>query len=305
MWMREIGRGLSTQTARIGASPYLRLIRLPNLLTAPGDPLAGALWAGGGLGEAVSAMLAAVCLYAGALALNDACDEANDRYEHPGRPIPRGLVSPGGARRVAIGLFAIGIGLAALGGWACGAIAAILTATAVAYNLRLKHSPLGPWAMGACRGQSVLMGAACIEAPGGPALGVVIVAVGMTAYTVALTALAAQETRRERIEQRRWAPSLAALANGCMGLLIGFGLGRVFGGLLGILAAWRAVEPAERWNLASPPRRRAFTGTLVSNIPLLQAAWICAVGGRAAVGGLCWALFAPLHRRWSRRAGTD
>ena len=61
--------------------PLLQLIRLPNVLTAAADSLAGWLLVGGSLGEAgrwLPLAIASMVLYAAGMALNDVFD-ARDR----------------------------------------------------------------------------------------------------------------------------------------------------------------------------------------------------------------------------------
>src|SRR5271155_112320 len=86
-----------------------QLIRLPNVLTAAADSLAGWLLGGGSLGEAgkwAPLAIASMVLYAAGMALNDVFDVEIDRQERPGRPIPSGRVSRSFAGGIgAIGLF--------------------------------------------------------------------------------------------------------------------------------------------------------------------------------------------------------
>src|SRR5260221_228220 len=75
---------------------WLQLFRAPNLLTVPGDPIAGYLLACfGAVEEGLwPAIGASVCFYAGGLLLNDLADLAEDRRERPSRPLPSGAASP-------------------------------------------------------------------------------------------------------------------------------------------------------------------------------------------------------------------
>src|SRR5262245_6959520 len=75
---------------------YLQLIRMPNVLTAAADSLAGWLLVGGSLaapGRWVPLVLASMVLYASGTALNDVFDLEVDRAERPGRPLPSGRAS--------------------------------------------------------------------------------------------------------------------------------------------------------------------------------------------------------------------
>src|SRR5690242_3666498 len=71
---------------------WLQLFRAPNLLTVPGDPLAGYLLASfGSVDDKLSlAIGASLSFYAGGLLLNDLADLPEDRRERPNRPLPSG-----------------------------------------------------------------------------------------------------------------------------------------------------------------------------------------------------------------------
>ena len=73
---------------------WLQLFRVPNLLTVPGDPLAGFLIAAGGRldSRAACAVVASLAFYAAGLAMNDLADFAEDTRERPKRPLPSGAI---------------------------------------------------------------------------------------------------------------------------------------------------------------------------------------------------------------------
>ena len=152
--------------------PLLQLIRLPNVLTAAADSLAGWLLGGGSLGEAgrwAPLAIASMVLYAAGMALNDVFDAEIDRLERPGRPIPSGRVS----RSFAGGLGAIGLVVGPLVAWLSGSftsliVAGVLAAVILAYDAGLKRTVLGPGVMGACRGLNLLLGLTHVPALGGP-----------------------------------------------------------------------------------------------------------------------------------------
>jgi 4-hydroxybenzoate polyprenyltransferase len=151
---------------------YLQLVRLPNLFTAAADSLAGWLLVGGSLAEPrgwLALTLASVGIYAGGVVLNDVFDAEVDRRERPERPIPSGRVSRGGAAALGIALQALGMLLAVASGTRHGAtLAALLVGCVLAYDAGLKHTPLGPEVMGACRGLNLLLGASLSTQLGGP-----------------------------------------------------------------------------------------------------------------------------------------
>ncbi len=147
---------------------YAQLVRLPNAASLWADTLLATLAAGtwaqspvvGGL-----AMLSSTGFYLGGMALNDYCDRAEDAAARPFRPIPSGRIAPRTALALAVGLLALGLACAGAisllhppsAGAPVWLLAAILCGTIVAYDAVLKHTPLGPVAMGACRALNVAM----------------------------------------------------------------------------------------------------------------------------------------------------
>ena len=138
------------------------LVRLPAVLSVPGDVLVGAAFRGrdGGLGRATGITAASSCIYMAGMALNDYADREIDAVERPGRPIPSGRVTPEFALRLAGGLTAAGAALAvAADGSRALRVALPLAASVWGYDLALKGTPAGVAGMSACRALDVLMGA--------------------------------------------------------------------------------------------------------------------------------------------------
>lgn len=117
--------------------PEASLVTLATLtgarLTTAGDVTPEALWV-----MAVSNTL----LFAASMALNDACDAAEDAINKPNRPIPSGRVSRTEALVLASVLFALGIFLSGLILPRLGAAAAVVVLASFVYSLRLKRIPL-------------------------------------------------------------------------------------------------------------------------------------------------------------------
>lgn len=194
-----------TQSPSPAPSPWLRLLRAPNLLTLPGDVLAGFLLAGGGNGNGgwlrlVPAIAASACLYAAGLFFNDLADAATDAAERPDRPIPSGAVAPTAVRRAATVLLLLGI-LLAIPARAT-PVAGLLALSILLYDFAAKKHPItGPAAMGLCRSLDLLLGA---PRPSAPVLAAALVLGG---YICAVTALA----RREADPASRITPALIGL----------------------------------------------------------------------------------------------
>jgi hypothetical protein len=148
--------------AMSAAPPLVRLVRLPSVLTVPGDALLGAAW-GGAEGEDPAAphalVLASSLLYLGGMALNDWADRDVDARERPQRPIPAGEVTPQLALGLASGLSGAALVVAsAVGGPRALRVALPLAATVWSYDLIAKDTAAGPWTMALARSLDVLLG---------------------------------------------------------------------------------------------------------------------------------------------------
>ena len=88
----------------------LRLVRLPNTLTAAADVIAGAAIVG--LNPLAPPVLLAAAgsslLYAGGMALNDLLDIDKDAVEAPDRVLPKGDLSVHAAGWIAVALLGVG-----------------------------------------------------------------------------------------------------------------------------------------------------------------------------------------------------
>lgn len=203
---------------------WLSLIRLPNLLTVPGDPVAGFLLASIAGGDATAgdwkaagaAVGVSLLIYAHGMIQNDLLDFREDRRSRPQRPLPSGMIGLRPARGVCIVLAAAAMVVAGLIGGAGILFALGLTLAVSGYNGLLKnHRLLGPLTMGLCRSLSLLLGAAAAgTGMGSPPVWSAAALLGL--YIAAITSLAADETRTVTPGFRRWNPALVCLA--------GFGL---------------------------------------------------------------------------------
>ncbi|MEO6810760.1 MAG: UbiA family prenyltransferase [Isosphaeraceae bacterium] len=182
--------------------PYLQLVRLPNVFTAAADSLAGWLLVRGSFSEPgrwAPLVFASMAIYAAGIALNDYYDYELDRSERPDRPLPSGRVSRRFALVLALGLFGLGLVLAALSGsLASLAVAAVLVGCVVLYDAGLRRTSLGPEVMGACRGLNLLLGMSQASQLGGP-MGW-LVAGALALFVVGLTWISRSETFSGRIK---------------------------------------------------------------------------------------------------------
>ncbi|NOY81627.1 MAG: UbiA family prenyltransferase [Kiritimatiellaeota bacterium] len=302
---------------RFHIGPWLELVRVPNLFTVPGDPWAGAMIAAAvaGRGPAGVALMlvgvASTLLYVFGLLLNDWVDRGQDGETRPERPLPRGAVEAQRVLTVAVASGALGLLFAALAGPAVFFVALVLCGLIVLYNLGLKASRLfGALGMGACRGSSLLLGAASV----GISWPVWAAAAALATYIGAVTWLAFEEDGPRPTGMACRLP-VGAMGFGFAIALSGLSGGRatpwmgivgclVFAlGLAGVSAAAAALASAGA--ARDPERFRAAVGRLIRGLIPWQAAWVLAAanGGRGALlaalllsGGL---IARGLGRRWS------
>ena len=289
---------------------WLQLVRVPNLLTVPGDVAAGACLAasaGSGLSpvSVLMAMIASVAVYAAGLVDNDLVDEAEDRADRPGRPLACGAVSRRAARVARLLLFLVPYVCLLTGRlslWWAG-VHLCLLAACLGYNrVKAVHPVLATGLMGGCRALNLLSGVVVVWRPGEEAspLWILIVAVIWGLYVTGITLFAAGEVRRVP-GRARFLLCLVPL------LLPGAGLPRVpapavvalwLTGATGALLVWDVVRRLGPGSPATavPP----LVGRLVRALVPMQAllCLACPCGVAFALGLLvCW-LFAERLGRW-------
>jgi 4-hydroxybenzoate polyprenyltransferase len=280
------------------------LVRLPSVLSVPGDVLLGVATSGSRERPAKIAGLttASSCLYLAGMALNDYADRKADAAERPGRPIPSGRVSPRFALRLAVGLTMAGLGLAyAAGGRRSLGVALPLAATVWAYDLAVKKTSWGPVAMAGCRSLDVLMGATDIR-KSLPAVGVI------GAHTFLITTVSRKEAQGGTKGLALGAlAGTAAVTAGAAGISLGKSGAGTFGGVrrgaaLALLGAHAAnMGKAELGALKTPnaSNLQRIVGAGVLGLMPLEAGMLAGAGalGRAAVLAAGW----PLARKLARK----
>lgn len=155
-------RGVNPGAPRPNAADVAELVRLPAVLSVPGDLLAGAALAGTLTKHPLrtAALVGSSSLiYLGGMALNDVADHDIDAVERPHRPIPSGRISLRTASRIAHLMILGGVALAGVAGKKSLAVAVPLAASVYAYDLTLKDHPSAPASMATCRVLDVLQGA--------------------------------------------------------------------------------------------------------------------------------------------------
>lgn len=205
-------------------TPWLKLIRLPNLLTVPGEPVAGFLMAASSASQQPNPLAlfaaagASLCLYAFGLILNDLLDVETDLRERPERPLPAGEITVPQARMAAIAVAFSGLNLALAAGLPALYLAAALAGVIVLYNASLKRVRFaGVCAMGLCRGLSLLIGAVAarpdvLTRADAACAPVFVAAAGVTLYVACFSAVARREMDPEKPQGfTRWLPFIELL----------------------------------------------------------------------------------------------
>jgi 4-hydroxybenzoate polyprenyltransferase len=285
---------------------WLQLIRLPNLLTVPGDPLAGAcltlaLEGSDRLAPAWPAALVSLWLYTSGLLLNDCCDLKEDRRQRPDRPLPSGAVPFAHAAMAAVLLAVAALALAYAIRPATGATAGALAVMILLYNLLLKEIPLlGALAMGSCRGLSLLLGATAVGAPALPKGALPGAALILTLYVAAVTAIAAREHQAVTLGFKRWFPLLALLALPAFLLPVAHGWTRL--ALLPALVAVGLIAHLARHldGTPAPGKVQASIGRYIRLLLLVQAALCFVQFPAGSVIGVALILLWPVSRRLGR-----
>ena len=196
--------------------PWLRLLRLPNLFTAPGDSLAGYFLAMTFKGDVsinvwIIALLTAISVltYAFGVVMNDVMDYQEDCRNRPERPLPSGKISRDRATIFCSQLWGLSVVLLVI----CTKLKCLvfydvlfvllgLWLTIVLYNFWLKRYRLvGSIAMGLCRGLNFLLG---VTATGcgvsfAKVWPVFVPFAAITAYIAAVTWLADKENEEQNV----------------------------------------------------------------------------------------------------------
>jgi hypothetical protein len=181
----------------------LILGRVSNLPTVWSNLFAGWCLTGGGVAFVPVGLLLSggSLLYVGGMYLNDFCDAEFDRRYRAERPISAGKISRRTVGCAAICWLALGLGLLAPLGWTTAAMALLLTACIIFYDILHKKISWAPVVMAACRFLLYLVAASAVT--GAIPLRVILAGLALAAYVAGITYLARGESRPEKTA--RWA----------------------------------------------------------------------------------------------------
>ncbi|MDY6913000.1 MAG: UbiA family prenyltransferase [Planctomycetota bacterium] len=292
---------------RHGPAAWTQLLRVPNLLTVPGDPLAGFVLGclavgGASLSRAVAPAATGLLLYCAGLIQNDLADLAEDRRNRPGRPLASGQIRPLAAVAALLACVILAAAAAISAGTASLLVAAVLLAAISAYNFITKRiAVIGPLNMGLCRGMSLMLGASALgwDALAGPA--VWIPACLLAFYVAGVTAIAAGETQRRSLRVLRWLPAVTMLTWASVLLVIlAFRAPSVV--CLILAAGWTASRSRSLAGRPEPEKVQRTVGELLRGLLLVQAAIVVIVPWTGwFLGGfllMCWPANALLARKF-------
>lgn len=193
------------------------LLRVPNLLTVPGDVLVGFVLVlpnhHGDAQALLVALLASLALYAAGLIMNDLVDCEIDRRERPARPICSGAVSRKAARNLMALFMAGALVMLATRGVVPLASGIAVGALIFFYNLFARRNRvLAALVMGLCRAGNVVLGAAAVSGGLVFATQSLVVPFWWLAYIGAVSWIAAREVRPVPYGVERWLPAAVVVA---------------------------------------------------------------------------------------------
>ncbi|MEI7922959.1 MAG: UbiA family prenyltransferase [Planctomycetota bacterium] len=275
--------------------PFLKLIRLPNVITAACNSLAGALCAGVGLNrwpDLLMLALSSMSIYTAGILWNDLFDLEEDRRERPSRPLPSGEVSVRLAWLISILLAVIGVILAALVSLKVGVLAIILLSVVFSYDRWTKKNALGPWNMGLCRGLNLALG--LVVKP--VARWGVLAVLGYSIYIAGVTYISRQETKTGETKGLRqgfilliagMAMVIAAMLLNSNRTIYGFDIQNdvpLLGGLFILIVLMKRLTTVWKTAFAEPRPEtiQNVVKTGIINLPLIDFAIVLAVAGPLA-----------------------
>lgn len=192
---------------------WIRLVRLPNLFTAPGDSFCGFLLAGGfnALSENYRILtgLFSVCwisffVYLFGIITNDMADIREDSISRPERPLPSGMITSHEAF-VAVQLCLLASIIPSFYSFKLFGITLVLICCVYAYNFYVKSRPIGGSVlMGICRALSFGLGVVIVPKTSlsvSSTIFTTLFGIAIFTYIFGLTEAASMET--ERMKRRK------------------------------------------------------------------------------------------------------
>jgi 4-hydroxybenzoate polyprenyltransferase len=297
-----------------GIKSWIQLLRVPNLFTVPGDPLAGFVLACLAIpGECAPPVykpillpFISLLLYASGLILNDYFDFEEDRLERPSRPLPSGRITPFSALYVGLILAICGILIAFSIGIVTGMLSIILVLFILGYNAYFKSLLLiGPLSMGLCRGFSFLLGSGSFGWKGIFNLPVISTFICLSLFIASITHIASKETMAYEEGGFRWIP-LIIISCWILALLL---IGHVYTYpskfiplfLSFVIFGWTYYSGSLLVHLAPPEVIQKTIGRFIRTLILIQAALVSLIGGGFIALAMVILLGWPVSQQLARK----
>jgi 4-hydroxybenzoate polyprenyltransferase len=259
-------------------------MRFPAVFTSLADIFLGFLLTHATLapaGEFVLLAIGSSGLYLAGMVFNDFFDRDIDARERSGRPIPSGRITPRAAGYLGTALMLLGPITAAFVSLAAVEIALGLVVLVLAYDRFLKHTPVGPIAMGGCRFLNVMFGASA-AASGTWANPQVVVALAMGVYVAGVTWFARQEAGQSARAQLSAAAALSHAAVIGLSAIVAFQVPDATAGTrwttwaaLALVTAWVDTRVLAAWREPSPRNVQAAVKQMLLAIVLFDATMVC------------------------------
>ncbi len=299
----EVERIMGKQNFRA----WFQLIRPPNLVTVPGDPLVGFLLAMVSVPHegdidiiiVVPCMVASMLLYMAGLMLNDFADSGEDGLLRPDRPIPSGGVARNAVASVGMLLLAGGVATAGIAGKQSLAVAVCLAILILLYNsVARRIRPLGLLTMGLCRGGSLLLGASAIGLNAPLAF---VAALGLTFYIMEVSNIAVWEAEGKLAKGIRWFPAIVLLG---LYLIVHYRIGEILPvSIVLSLAAfgWALGRAAALGEVKTEGDISRQVGLLIRGLLLVQASFCAMAGRQGLIAAGCLLLLWPVGMLLARK----
>jgi 4-hydroxybenzoate polyprenyltransferase len=297
-----------------GIKSWIQLLRVPNLFTVPGDPLAGFCLACLAMpGECsppvykpILLPFISLLLYASGLILNDYFDFEEDRLERPSRPLPSGRIAPFSALFVGLILAFCGILIGFSIGVITGMLSIILVLFILGYNAYYKSLFLiGPLNMGLCRGFSFLLGSGSLGWKGIFNLPVISTFIYLSLFIAAITHIASKETRAYEEGGFRWIPLIVIscwiLALVSIGHVYTYPFKFIALLLSCVILGWTYYSGSLLVHRASPEVIQKTIGRFIRTLILIQAALVSLIGGGFIFLAMVILLGWPVSQQLSRK----
>lgn len=264
---------------QIKLSEWLKLLRIPNIFTVPGDILAGFLFVH--INETIQfknliiLSIVSACLYFSGIILNDIFDRKKDEKERSERPLAKGTISFSSAVSACVFLMVLSLVLSAFVGIYSLVISIVIVILIVLYNgFARKAAVFGYITMGLCRGTNIILGGS--EKLSTLPYLILCIAMIETLYIIFVTAAADKEAEEVPSEKLIYAAG-AVIMTGLTAIMLNtkFSLPGVMSSAAAVLIVFIIANNLK--NDVKLTTGIGKIGILIRNLIFLQAAFILTI----------------------------